>query len=238
MFLITKEERNTIQRERYKNDSKYREQEIARIRERRKNDPKYNSIEYKESEKKRKLLEEKMVKIKCLTYYSNKDVPVCNCCNENNIDKLTIDHINGGGRKHIKEVGNKIYRWTKKNNFPQGYQVLCFNCNLGKHNKSLCPHKLSQEEINKILCNRHYKERRLPILKKFSKNGVIECVSCHEKSIFHLAVDHINGGGAKHRASFKDYSKYLIWLRDEAPKEDYQILCHNCNHLKRIGKLN
>ena len=38
--------------------------------------------------------------------------------------------------------GTKFYRWLKRNNFPEGFQVLCFNCNCGKEiNKGVCPHK-------------------------------------------------------------------------------------------------
>lgn len=44
---------------------------------------------------------------------------------------LTIDHINGGGAKHRKQLGNsasRFYRWLIKHNYPEGYQVLCMNC--------------------------------------------------------------------------------------------------------------
>ena len=40
----------------------------------------------------------------------------CACCGECNPIFLTIDHINGGGRKHRKEIGNKINRWLAINN--------------------------------------------------------------------------------------------------------------------------
>jgi hypothetical protein len=68
----------------------------------------------------------------------------CTCCEETNIDLLTIDHINGGGTKHIKKLGgtHNFYRWLRDNNFPPGFQVLCHNCNDGRHiNGGICPHK-------------------------------------------------------------------------------------------------
>jgi len=66
----------------------------------------------------------------------------CACCGESNIKFLTIDHINGGGTKHRKNIKIKMYSWLKKNNFPEGFQTLCFNCNWGKyHNNGVCPHK-------------------------------------------------------------------------------------------------
>lgn len=70
--------------------------------------------------------------------------PICNCCGET-IDKfLTLDHANNDGSKHRKEIGKtSVLRWLQKNNYPEGYQVLCFNCNCGRQlNNGICPHKL------------------------------------------------------------------------------------------------
>jgi len=76
--------------------------------------------------------------------------PKCACCGEDKIEFLSIDHINGGGRKHRKEIGKSgmpFYRWLIKNNFPNGYRVLCHNCNLSLGFYGYCPH-------NKIKTNR------------------------------------------------------------------------------------
>ncbi len=68
----------------------------------------------------------------------------CNCCGEANIKFLTMDHINNDGNVHRQsnpEAGPGLYRWIAKNNYPEGFQVLCWNCNLGKaHNNGVCPH--------------------------------------------------------------------------------------------------
>ena len=56
-------------------------------------------------------------------------------CGITDIDVLTIDHIKGGGSRHKKEIGGlgyKLYAYLIKENFPKGYQVLCFNCNFKK----------------------------------------------------------------------------------------------------------
>lgn len=60
----------------------------------------------------------------------------CVCCGIEDKDILTIDHINGNGNKHrklLKKRGTSFYMWLKRNNYPPGYQVLCFNCNWKKH---------------------------------------------------------------------------------------------------------
>ena len=69
---------------------------------------------------------------------------VCVCCGESNINFLSIDHINGSGTKHRKKIKIKINNWLINNNFPDGFQTLCFNCNWGKHiNGGICPHQQS-----------------------------------------------------------------------------------------------
>lgn len=71
----------------------------------------------------------------------------CACCGESELIFLTIDHIDGEGNTHRRELfggrgGGPFYRWLAKNGFPPGFQVLCFNCNLGKHiNGGVCPHQ-------------------------------------------------------------------------------------------------
>jgi len=66
----------------------------------------------------------------------------CVCCGENNLEFLCIDHINGGGNKHRKKVGHggTFYRWLRKNNMPEGYRVLCHNCNQSIGYYGYCPH--------------------------------------------------------------------------------------------------
>ena len=73
----------------------------------------------------------------------------CECCGENRDEFLCIDHINGGGNKHRNEISGgkkmasyKFYLWLKRNNFPEGFRILCANCNAAVV-KGLCPHQFS-----------------------------------------------------------------------------------------------
>lgn len=85
----------------------------------------------------KKKYEEKCKKL-VFEHYGKK----CVCCGEECQTFLTIDHINGCGRIHRKKIGEKINIWLYKNNFPEGFQTLCFNCNWGKHiNGGICPHQ-------------------------------------------------------------------------------------------------
>lgn len=87
-----------------------------------------------------------------IEHYS-KGTMKCMCCGENIYEFLTIDHINGGGRKHRTEIKGTIYKWLVDNNFPDGFQVLCYNCNSGKRvNNGVCPHKtLNPATVNTFL---------------------------------------------------------------------------------------
>ena len=75
--------------------------------------------------------------------HSNSDVPCCRCCGENSfIEFLTIDHIEG--RTHLPKeqkdlTGNHLVSWLTRNNYPEGFQILCWNCNVAKGDKE-CPH--------------------------------------------------------------------------------------------------
>ncbi len=81
-----------------------------------------------------------------LVYYSDNEL-CCNCCSENEYQFLTIDHINGNGsreRRSIKRYGSNFYRWLIDNGFPEGYQILCMNCNFAKGKYGVCPHTNSR----------------------------------------------------------------------------------------------
>lgn len=87
----------------------------------------------------------KKIRMEVLSHYCNGEKPKCACCGENKYEFLAIDHIGGGGRKHLKEKGIKagnLYRWLKKNKYPKGFQILCHNCNMAKGMYGYCPHKL------------------------------------------------------------------------------------------------
>lgn len=71
----------------------------------------------------------------------------CACCGETERLFLTIDHVENDGAEMRKNGthsrgGTQFYQWLRKNKFPAGFQVLCMNCNSGKHrNGGTCPHK-------------------------------------------------------------------------------------------------
>ena len=77
------------------------------------------------------------LKLEVLTHYSQGQIK-CNCCGEQCFEFLTIDHMHG--REIKTDTGNRVYLRLKKEGFPKGYQILCFNCNIAKGIYGFCPH--------------------------------------------------------------------------------------------------
>ena len=84
-------------------------------------------------------MKEKVTK-EVIKYYSSGTMACANPFNEHkepytNILALTLDHIEGGGHKHrnnIKRSGAHFYRYLQKQGYPDGYRVLCMNCQFMK----------------------------------------------------------------------------------------------------------
>ena len=75
-------------------------------------------------------------------------------------------------------------------------------------------------------------------IKKKDRIRVIEflgnrCKKCGFANALALQIDHINGGGRKDRARYKNDPSnfYRAVLKDK--KNKYQLLCANCNQIKR-----
>jgi len=81
------------------------------------------------------------LKLKILAHYGL----FCACCGESEPVFLTLDHVDGGGREHCRQIkvgGTSFYRWLISHGFPAGFRTLCFNCNSGRQvNGGICPHE-------------------------------------------------------------------------------------------------
>ena len=63
-----------------------------------------------------------------------------------------------------------------------------------------------------------------------------ECKRCGFKDFRALQVDHISGDGAEESKIRTNYTmyKYITTLPEEEARKRYQVLCANCNWIKRI----
>jgi len=85
------------------------------------------------------------------------------------------------------------------------------------------------KEIKNLYCNKcHIIGYRNFIINKLG--GKCEC--CKEKEIIFLEIDHIKGGGGKHRKKYSGSGKAgrYAYLDDILKKnKSYRVLCRNCN---------
>lgn len=64
-----------------------------------------------------------------------------------------------------------------------------------------------------------------------------KCICCGESEITFLTIDHIDGAGAAERREFDIGAghAFYYWLKKKGyPKDNYQVLCFNCNCAKHI----
>ncbi len=77
-----------------------------------------------------------------LGHYSNGQ-PKCACCTETQYEFLCLDHVNGGGKAQRRTIGlsgRSVYAWVVKNQYPEGFRVLCYNCNFSIGAHGVCAH--------------------------------------------------------------------------------------------------
>lgn len=87
------------------------------------------------------------IRLEVLSHYCG-GTPYCQCrsCRTTFIGFLQMDHRFGGGSKHlnargVKVKGLQLLQWLKQNEYPEGFLVLCANCNGmgGKGTGTRCP---------------------------------------------------------------------------------------------------
>lgn len=85
-------------------------------------------------------------KMEALKRYGG-DPPTCACCGVQHVEFLNLDHVNGDGgavrRANPRMSGLYLALWLKKNGWPDGIRVLCWNCNASRGSYGYCPHEQS-----------------------------------------------------------------------------------------------
>jgi hypothetical protein len=89
----------------------------------------------------------KRLRDEVLSHYGKGD-PKCACCGPVRQEALCVDHEFGGGNIERAKMGRlgfgrDFYRWLIRNGFPDGYRLLCHNCNFAFGANGSCPHSLT-----------------------------------------------------------------------------------------------
>lgn len=93
------------------------------------------------------------------------------------------------------------------------------------------------------MCTRHrklQKDYKVKIkLEALEAYGGPECSECDEDDIAILEIDHIKGGGGKHRRDLKTGGghPFYLWLRRNNYPKGYRVLCPTCNKKAYAGVL-
>ncbi len=93
----------------------------------------------------------------------------------------------------------------------------------------------NRERYRELSTNSHQR-RRLKMLQAYS-GDIPKCACCGETHNEFLAIDHINGGGNKHRKSVTRSTGLMGWLIKNNYPSGFQVLCHNCNFAKGHYKM-
>lgn len=63
-----------------------------------------------------------------------------------------------------------------------------------------------------------------------------KCKCCGERESVFLTLEHVGGGGGRHRKKFGGNYGVLRELKKRGwPQKGFALLCHNCNHGERVG---
>lgn len=98
---------------------------------------------------------------------------------------------------------------------------------VGKYQKTA----RGKQSLNRAMC-RWRLHLRIEVLTHYG-NGKLACVKCGEDSIFCLTLDHIEGGGNKHKKRIGGAVKLYPLLKRQGYPKGYQTLCMNCQWKKR-----
>lgn len=148
----------------------------------------------------------------------------CTHCDVTDARLLHIDHKNDDGNiQRAAFGGNKTMYLNHVLLSPGEYQLLCPNCN---HRKRIAASSGATTRQSAYTLRYAAKSR----VAAFTKLG--GTCQCGERDAAVLCIDHVDGGGTRDRKRVGgSVAMYLDVLKATPGK--YQILCHNCNWLKR-----
>ena len=78
------------------------------------------------------------------------------------------------------------------------------------------------------IANAIHRKNRVNIRKSVFDMYGGKCSCCGESRYEFLTLDHVNGGGNKHRKK-ETYQQLLYRLKREGKSSEYRLLCYNCN---------
>jgi hypothetical protein len=100
---------------------------------------------------------------------------------------------------------------------PRTWCKLCWNAYQREYTKT---HKFRRRTAAK----EYYRRLRIDVIEGYGSR----CACCGDTTWEFLTLDHVNGGGNKHRKAGGSYAPYFDAIQRNFPP-DYRLLCYNCN---------
>lgn len=147
----------------------------------------------------------------------------CGCCGP---DMLVIDHINGGGKLEVRELGSHIYARVINHPDPNStYQLLCATCNEIKAYES--GERATGTNHADAIYRSGLRDQIIRELGTYCHN----CGWNRDGQVLH--IDHVKNNGGAERKKFGGANfKYYQYILDNLSSGDYTILCPCCHLAK------
>lgn len=110
----------------------------------------------------------------------------------------------------------------KNKTYAKGFNTRCRWCENEYQRKRV---QTWYAEKRKAICKNYKLKLRQDLLDAYGH----KCACCGETTDEFLELDHINGGGNKHR-KLETKDLYSLLKKQGYPKDKYRLLCANCNH--------
>lgn len=121
-------------------------------------------------------------------------------------------------KRRISEQGKR--RWANRTPEERSREIARINAWAEEH-----PERATKATKT---ANKRWREMvRLSTLTHYSEGPIPKCSCCGETEIRFLSIDHIDGGGYRHRKKIK--GNLYQWLRKNGWPSGYRTLCFNCN---------
>jgi hypothetical protein len=226
-----RENRDRVLQRKHAYDKAHREELSVKQRMRNASNP-----NFKMKDAKRAVAYRSCLKKEVFAHYGN----ICACCGESIFELLCLDHINGGGTRQRRETGkhgSTFYAQLRRDGYPSGFRILCYSCNHSFGAYGYCPHQ-AQDIVDKHKNKQKLRTKQAECVAKYLIRLRYEvighygafCACCKETKFEFLCIDHIDGGGTRHRKEIGGNSARLYaWLRKNNYPLGFRVLCHNCN---------
>ena len=164
-----------------------------------------------------------------LNHYSTKSYPICAKCGEKKSEFLQVDHILGVKKQESVRGASNLINYLLKNDYPDGYQILCGNCNWLKEFE--LKKRDYSNNLDAVRYRKYYRELKVEVFTHYS-TGKPKCNCCGLENINALSIDHIKG--RKQFSHGRDFAgpQLNAWIKRNNYPKGFQILCVMCNNAK------